>query len=246
MVIVALATAAAGIIVGMVTLWIGGMIAQIVETLSYWNIYLLLGITAIASLILWIWLPTTATYIVMASLTAPLIVDIWGTYWLVVPLIAAHLFCFYFWILADDTPPVWLAAYAASSIAKSDPIKTWLQSFSYDIRTAILPFMFILNTDILLYNIDNWYLWVLVFIMTIAWSLMFTSALQWWFLIKNKLFEFPFFILAAFTFFHPWGIAKLFWLWDYVYYFYLLWVFIVWLLYISQTYRKNYQNAVLT
>jgi len=245
MIIVALATAAAGIIVGLVTLWIGGMIAQIVETLSYWNIYLLLGITAIASLILWIWLPTTATYIVMASLTAPLIVNIWGDYWLVVPLIAAHLFCFYFWILADDTPPVWLAAYAAASIAKSDPIQTGLQSFSYDIRTAILPFMFILNTDILLYNISNWYLWTLIFAMTIAWSLMFTSALQWWFFIKNRFYEFPFFLFAALIFFHPGSVANIFDLWHYKYYFYLLGILIVWLLCVSQKYRKNYQNVSL-
>ena len=63
----------------------------------------------------------------------------------IVPLMAAHLFCFYFGILADDTPPVGLAAYAAAAIAKSPPIPTGIQGFMYDIRTAILPFMFIFN-----------------------------------------------------------------------------------------------------
>ena len=75
-----------------------------------------------ASLIIGMGLPTTATYIVMASLTAPAIVTIGGMQGFIVPLMAAHLFCFYFGILADDTPPVGLAAYAAAAIAKSPPM----------------------------------------------------------------------------------------------------------------------------
>jgi TRAP-type uncharacterized transport system fused permease subunit len=67
-----------------------------------------------------------------------------------VPLIAVHMFVFYFGILADDTPPVGLAAYAAAAISRGDPIKTGVQGFAYDIRTALLPFMFIFNTDLLL------------------------------------------------------------------------------------------------
>ncbi len=146
MVSVALATAAAGIIVGVVALGLGNLISEIIDVLSMGNVFLMLVITAIASLIIGMGLPTTATYIVMAALTAPAIVNIGAMQGFIVPLMAAHLFCFYFGILADDTPPVGLAAYAAAAIAKSPPIATGLQGFMYDIRTAILPFMFIFNT----------------------------------------------------------------------------------------------------
>ncbi len=74
-----------------------------------------------------------------------------------IPAIAAHLFVFYFGILADDTPPVGIAAYAAAGIAKSDPVKTGLQGFAYDIRTAILPFVFFFNTEMLLIASVNEY-----------------------------------------------------------------------------------------
>jgi TRAP transporter 4TM/12TM fusion protein len=156
MVSVALATAAAGIIVGVVALGLGQLITAIIDTLSGGNIFLMLVITAITSLIIGMGLPTTATYIVMASLTAPAIVEIGGFNDFIVPLMSAHLFCFYFGILADDTPPVGLAAYAAAAIAKSPPIATGIQGFMYDIRTAILPFMFIFNSDLILHNVNSW------------------------------------------------------------------------------------------
>ncbi|MBL0712061.1 MAG: TRAP transporter permease, partial [Desulfosarcina sp.] len=104
MVSVALATAAAGIIVGVVALGLGQLITAIIDTLSGGNINLMLVITAVASLVIGMGLPTTATYIVMASLTAPVIVEIGAMNDFIVPLMAAHLFCFYFGILADDTP----------------------------------------------------------------------------------------------------------------------------------------------
>ncbi len=82
---------------------------------------------------------------------APVIVTLGAAHGLIIPLIAVHLFVFYFGILADDTPPpVGLAAFAAAAIAKSDPIRTGIQGFTYDIRTAILPFMFVFNTQLLL------------------------------------------------------------------------------------------------
>ena len=81
----------------------------------------------------------------MASLTAPIIVKAGTVYDIVIPIMAAHLFCFYFGILADDTPPVGLAAYAASAIAESEPIPTGIQGFFYDIRTSVIAFMMIFN-----------------------------------------------------------------------------------------------------
>ncbi len=191
MVAVALATAAAGIIVGVVAMGLGGLITQIIDTISGGNIYIMLVVTAVASLIIGMGLPTTATYIVMASLTAPAIVTIGASYGFMVPLMAAHLFCFYFGILADDTPPVGLAAYAAAAIAKSDPIPTGIQGFMYDIRTAILPFMFIFNSDLILHNINSWPQGILIFAMTCIGNFAFASATQGWFITKNKIWEIP-------------------------------------------------------
>lgn len=203
MVSVALATAAAGIIVGVVALGLGGLITQVIERISMGNIYLMLFITAVASLIIGMGLPTTATYIVMASLTAPAIVAIAGAQNFMVPLMAAHLFCFYFGILADDTPPVGLAAYAASAIAKSPPIPTGIQGFMYDIRTAILPFMFIFNSDLILHNINSWTTGLLIFIMTCIGNFAFASATQGWFITKNKWYEIPLFLCTTFLLMRP-------------------------------------------
>ena len=207
---VALACAAAGIIVGVVNMGIGGMIAQIVETLAMGNIYMLLTITALASLLLGMGLPTTATYIVMASLTAPIIVEVGGLYNFVIPIMAAHLFCFYFGILADDTPPVGLAAYAASAIAGSNPIATGIQGFLYDIRTSIIAFMFVFNPDLILHNIHSWPQGLLIFGMALVGMSAFENFAQGWCLVKNRLYEIPFFLTAAFILFHPGGLATLF------------------------------------
>lgn len=151
MVPIAIATALAGIVVGSITLTgLGQVLLDIIESLSGGNIYVILILAAAVSLVLGMGLPTTANYIVMASLTAPVILILAHDNGFLIPAIAAHLFVFYFGILADDTPPVGLAAYAAAGIAKADPIKTGIQGFIYDIRTAILPFMFFFNPELLL------------------------------------------------------------------------------------------------
>jgi TRAP transporter 4TM/12TM fusion protein len=205
---VAMATAAAGIIVGVVALGLGGLITNIIDVLSMGNIFLMLVITAIASLLIGMGLPTTATYIVMASLTAPAIVTIAGYQGFIVPLMAAHLFCFYFGILADDTPPVGLAAYAAAAIAEGPPIKTGLQGFMYDIRTAILPFMFIFNHDLILHNIDSWLQGLLIFAMTCVGNFAFASATQGWFATRNRFYEVPVLLAVTLTLMRPDLIAE--------------------------------------
>ena len=204
---VALATAAAGIIVGVVAMGLGQLITEIVATISGDNVYILLVITALASLIIGMGLPTTATYIVMASLTAPVIVQLGARMDFIVPLMAAHLFCFYFGILADDTPPVGLAAYAAAAIAKSPPIPTGLQGFMYDIRTAILPFMFIFNSDLILHNINSWPLALLIFAMACVGNFAFASATQGWFVAKNRYYEIPLFLAVTLILMRPGLIA---------------------------------------
>ena len=205
---VALACAAAGIIVGVVNMGIGSMITMIVENLAMGNIFLLLLITALASLLLGMGLPTTATYIVMASLTAPIIVEVGALYNFAIPLMAAHLFCFYFGILADDTPPVGLAAYAASAIAESEPIPTGIQGFLYDIRTSIIAFMFVFNPELILHNINSWPQAMLIFAMALIGISAFECAAQGWCLTKNKLYEIPLFLAAAFILFHPGAVTS--------------------------------------
>jgi hypothetical protein len=130
---------------------------------------------------------------------------------LIVPLVAVHMFVFYFGILADDTPPVGLAAFAAAAIAKSDPIKTGIQGFMYDIRTAILPFLFIFNTQLLMIGIANWFELILVIVSATIAMLLFAAATQGYWLVRSRLWESLALLLVAFTLFRP-G----YW-WDMVY-----------------------------
>jgi TRAP-type uncharacterized transport system fused permease subunit len=155
---IAIATAAAGIIVGMVTMTnLGYGLTEVIGVVSFGNIWLVLIFSAVASLILGMGLPTTANYIVMAALVAPVIANLAADSGIMVPMVAIHLFVFYFGILADDTPPVGLAAYAASAISRADPVMTGVQGFTYDLRTAILPFMFFFNPVLLLIDVGSWY-----------------------------------------------------------------------------------------
>lgn len=207
---IGVAVSAAGIIVGVVTLGLGGIITEAIEVISGGNFILILVITAIASLILGMGLPTTANYIVMASLTAPVIVTLGAKAGVEFPLIAAHLFVFFFGILADDTPPVGLAAFAASAIAKSDPIKTGIQGFTYDIRTAILPFMFIFNTDLLLINVHSLWQAAWIFITSAVAMFAFASLTQNFFIVKNRPYEALLLGAVAFGLLRPTYTASLF------------------------------------
>ncbi len=201
---ISVATACAGIILGTVTLTgIGLVMAEFVEFISAGNLMLMLFFTAIISLVLGMGLPTTANYIVVSSLMAPVIVSVGAANGLIVPLIAVHLFVFYFGILADDTPPVGLAAYAAAAISGGDPIKTGIQGFTYDIRTAILPFLFIFNTELLMVGIESWLHLLLVIVSATTAMLLFAAATQGFFLIRTKWWEVAALLLISFTLFRP-------------------------------------------
>jgi hypothetical protein len=113
------------------------------------------------------------------------------------------MFVFYFGILADDTPPVGLAAFAAAAISKGDPIKTGIQGFMYDIRTAILPFLFIFNTDLLLIDVHSLWHVALVFVFALVAMLTFASATQGFMIVRNKIWENALLLLVAFTIFRP-------------------------------------------
>ncbi len=201
---IGVATAAAGIIVGTVTLTgIGQVMVEFVEFISGGNLLLILLFTALISLILGMGLPTTANYIVVSSLMAPVIVTLGAQAGLVVPLVAAHMFVFYFGILADDTPPVGLAAFAAAAISRGDPIRTGIQGFTYDIRTAILPFLFIFNTELLMIGIEGPVHFVLTVLAAITAMLVFAAATQGYFLAKSRIWETLALLLIAFTLFRP-------------------------------------------
>jgi TRAP transporter 4TM/12TM fusion protein len=201
---IGVATAVAGIIVGTVTLTgVGQVIVSLVETVSGGNIFLILLFTAFISLILGMGLPTTANYIVVSSLMAPVIVSLGAANDIAIPLIAAHLFVFYFGILADDTPPVGLAAFAAAAISKGDPIKTGIQGFTYDIRTALLPFMFVFNTQLLMIGIDNIFEFILVVVSALLGMLLFSAATQGFWFVRNKWWETILLLALTFVFFRP-------------------------------------------
>ncbi len=201
---IGVATAAAGIVVGTVTLTgIGLVMTEFVEFISGGNLMLILLFTAIISLLLGMGLPTTANYIVVSTLMAPVIVELGAQNGLIVPLIAVHLFVFYFGILADDTPPVGLAAFAAAGISGGDPIMTGIQGFLYDIRTAVLPFMFIFNTQLLLIGLTNWFHLLIVVVSALLAMLSFAAATQGFMLTRNRLWETAMLLLVALLLFRP-------------------------------------------
>ncbi len=200
---IGVATASAGIVVGTVSLTgVQWVLADFVEYVSGGSLILVLLFTALICLVLGMGLPTTANYIVVASMMVPVIQVLAPQSGLVIPLVAMHMFVFYFGILADDTPPVGLAAYAASAISGGDPIRTGLQGFAYDIRTAILPFMFVFNTELLLIDV-GWGRAVFVFAASTVAMLAFAAATQGHFLTKNRLWETAILLLVTFTLFRP-------------------------------------------
>ena len=203
MVGIGVATGVAGIIIGTVSLTgAHQVVGELVEFLSRGNLMFMLFLVAIMSLIMGMGLPTTANYIVVSSLMAPVIVSVGAQQGLIVPLIAVHMFVFYFGILADDTPPVGLAAFAAAAISGGDPIKTGIQGFTYDIRTALLPFLFIFNTELLLIDVSLWKA-IMIFIVGTAAMMLFAAATQGYFLTRNRWWESALLMLIAFSLFRP-------------------------------------------
>jgi len=201
---IAIATATAGIVVGTITLTgLGLMMTEFVEFVSGGNVIAMLILIAAISLILGMGIPTTANYILVATLMAPVVVELGAQAGLAIPLIAVHLFVFYFGIMADITPPVGLAAFAAAAISKEDPIATGLQGSLYSLRTAILPFVFIFNPEILLIDIGGWGHLIWVIFVSLAAILLFSAATMNWFIIKNRWWETVILLLCCFTLFRP-------------------------------------------
>ncbi len=201
---IGIATATAGIIVGTVTLTgMGLMMTDFVEFVSGGNVIAMLLLTAVICLVLGMGIPTTANYILVATLMAPVIVELGAQAGIAIPLIAVHMFVFYFGIMADVTPPVGLASFAAAAISGEDPIKTGLQGTVYSMRTAILPFVFIFNPQLLMIDIGSWFEGLLVVVISTAAILVFAAATMGWFLTKSRLWESALLLLVCFTLFRP-------------------------------------------
>jgi TRAP transporter 4TM/12TM fusion protein len=141
------ACAVAGVIVGTVTLTgLGLKFADLIVTLAHGNLYAALFLTMVASIIMGMGMPTTALYIILGSMVAPALVK------LNVPIVAAHLFIFYYGCMASVTPPVALSSYLAAAIANGNAVKTALNGLKLASAAFILPFIFALSPELLLIN----------------------------------------------------------------------------------------------
>ena len=201
---IAVATATAGIVVGTVTLTgLGLMMTEFVEFISGGNVIVMLIMVAVISLFLGMGIPTTANYILVSSLMAPVVVNLAAQAGLPIPLIAVHLFVFYFGIMADITPPVGLAGFAAAAISREDPIATSFQGALYSLRTAILPFVFIFNPAMLLLDVRSWTETIWLCATSLAAILLFAAATMNWFVTRSRIWESLALLVICFTLFRP-------------------------------------------
>jgi len=182
---------------------LGLVMTNFVETVSGGNLIGMLLLVAFICLLLGMGMPTTASYIVVSTLMAPVVVELGAQSGLVVPLVAVHMFVFYFGLMADVTPPVGLASFAAAAISRADPIKTGITAFWYSSRTLILPFMFIFNPQLLMIGIDSWWNFLLVVVAAVAAMLAFAAGSQGWFLTRNRWWESALLLLVTFTLLRP-------------------------------------------
>ena len=204
MVGVGIAIATAGVIVGAVgSTGLSTNLIIVIESIAKDNVMILLFLTIILCLLLGMGLPTTANYVVVASLMATVLVDVGNASGFVFPLIAVHLFVFYFGLMADVTPPVGLASYAAAAISGGDPLKTGVQAFWYSLRTGILPIVFLFNHELLLIGINNIWHALLVIFTSLVGILVFTSATQAWFVNKLRWYEILIFLFISISLLSP-------------------------------------------
>ncbi|MEM7226027.1 MAG: TRAP transporter permease [Pseudomonadota bacterium] len=204
MVGIAIAMAAAGIIVGVVSITgLGLIMTEVIDAVSGGNVMVMLIFTAIMCMVLGMGLPTTANYIVVASVMAQPFVALASQHGIIVPLIAVHLFVFYFGLISGTTPPVAVDAFAGAAVARSDPMKTAINSFFYDIRTSVLPFIFIFNPGLLLIGIDHWWQYIIVVATSVIAMCVFGAATKSYFLTRSRLWESALLLLVAFTLIRP-------------------------------------------
>jgi len=204
MVGVGIAIATAGVIVGAVgSTGLSTNLIIVIESIARDNVIILLFLTIILCLLLGMGLPTTANYVVVASLMATVLVDVGNASGYIFPLIAVHLFVFYYGLMADVTPPVGLASYAAAAISGGDPLRTGVQAFWYSLRTGILPIVFLFNHELLLIGIESIWHGLTVIVTSLIGILVFTSATQGWFINKLRWYEIIVFLFISLSLLAP-------------------------------------------
>ncbi|HNR82095.1 TRAP transporter permease [Ottowia sp.] len=201
---IGVATATAGIIVGAITLTgLGLRMTEFVEFVSQGSVIAMLLFIAFVCLVLGMGVPTTANYVLVATLMAPVVVELGAQAGLVIPLIAVHLFVFYYGIMGDITPPVGLATFAAAAISGEDAIQTGIQGSLYALRTVILPFIWIFNPQLLLLDVHGWGELVLVVSACTLAMLGFAALTMNWLRIRLTWWEFALLALAVVMLFRP-------------------------------------------
>ncbi|CAG0957261.1 hypothetical protein BURK1_00520 [Burkholderiales bacterium] len=201
---IGVATATAGVVVGAITLTgLGLRMTEFVEFVSQGNVLLMLLFTAFVCLVLGLGVPTTANYVLVATLMAPVVVELGARSGLVIPLIAVHLFVFYYGIMGDITPPVGLATFAAAAISGEDAIKTGVQGAVYALRTVILPFIWIFNPALLLVDVAGVGEFVIVVLASTVAMLIFAAITMNWFRVRCRPWEFAALSLACVLLFRP-------------------------------------------
>ncbi|MEM7731677.1 MAG: TRAP transporter permease [Pseudomonadota bacterium] len=204
MVGIAVAMGAAGIIVGVVSLTgLGLLMTEIINAVSGGNVMIMLLFTAIMCIVLGMGLPTTANYIVVASVMAQPLVVLASQNGLVIPLFAVHLFVFYFGLMSGTTPPVAVDSFAGAAVARSDPMKTCIQAFYYSLRTAILPFIFVFNPELLLIGVENWWSAALIIVSSTIAMCVFAAATQGYFFVKSFKLESALLVVIALSLLRP-------------------------------------------
>lgn len=201
---IGVATATAGIIVGGITLTgLGLRMTEFVEFVSQGNVMAMLLFIAFVCLVLGLGVPTTANYVLVATLMAPVVVELGAQSGLIIPLIAVHLFVFYYGIMGDITPPVGLATFAAAAISGEDAIKTGVQGSIYALRTVILPFIWIFNPQLLLIDVNSTFELVTVVVASTVAMCVFAALSMGWFRIKLRLWEMAALALSVVLLFRP-------------------------------------------
>jgi TRAP-type uncharacterized transport system fused permease subunit len=201
---IGVATATAGVIVGAITLTgLALRMTEFVEFVSHGNVIAMLLFIMLACLVLGLGVPTTANYVLVATLMAPVVVELGAQAGLVIPLIAVHLFVFYYGIMGDITPPVGLATFAAVAISGEDMIETGIQGSLYALRTVILPFIWIFNPQLLLIDVHGTGELVRVVVASTVAMLVFAAVTMNWFRVKSRLWENALLLVAVALLFRP-------------------------------------------
>jgi len=201
---IGIATATAGIIVGGITLTgLGLRMTDFVEFVSQGNVFAMLLFIAFVCLVLGLGVPTTANYVLVATLMAPVVVELGAQSGLIIPLIGVHLFVFYYGIMGDITPPVGLATFAAAAISGEDAIQTGIQGSLYALRTVILPFIWIFNPQLLLLDVNSSFELARVVVASTVAMLVFSALTMFWFRVKMRWWEALVLSVAVVLLFRP-------------------------------------------